>query len=118
MPNDPLQAMWPIELDAMNAAPDHHTILLENEEVRVIDSLLPAGNSTPVHTHCWNGVQYIIAYSDFVRFDPDGHVLLDSRGLDPKPTPGTAIWSGPLQPHYVTNVGDGDLRVIAVELKS
>jgi len=110
--------IWPDELDAMTAAPEHHVVLLENEKVRVLDSVVRPGESTPVHTHRWPGVQYIIGISDFVRKGPEGEVLLDTRDGKNKPTPGTAVWSGPLAAHSVTNVGDSDIRVISVELKS
>jgi hypothetical protein len=32
-------------------------------------------------------------------------------------TLGAALWSGPLPPHTLENIGDGDLRVIAIEQK-
>jgi quercetin dioxygenase-like cupin family protein len=109
--------VWPTELDAMSAAPEFHELLLENEKVRVLDSLVRPGESTPVHTHRWPSVIYVIGFSDFVRYGRDGEVLLDTRLNTEKPKPGTAFWSGPLEPHYVTNVGDGDIRVVSVEIK-
>jgi quercetin dioxygenase-like cupin family protein len=42
-----------VALDAMTAAPHHHEVLLENDHVRVLDTRLPPGKRTPVHTHCW-----------------------------------------------------------------
>jgi hypothetical protein len=108
---------WPVSLDAMKAAPDHHTLLLENEHVRVLDSSLKLGESTPVHTHLWSGVQYVIGFSDFVRRDDKGNALLDTRNVETKSQPGTAMWSGPLKPHSVTNVGNTEIRVISVEIK-
>jgi len=104
-------------LDAMTAAPDHHDVLLENERVRVLDTRLGPGESTPVHTHCWPAVLYVLGWSDFIRHDADGNVILDSRAKAMKPAIGSALWSGPLQPHFVTNVGDGELHIIAFELK-
>ena len=71
---------WPPELDAMSAAPEHHTLLFENEYVRVLDAHVKPGDTVPVHTHCWPGVLYILGVSDFVRRDPDGNVILDTRG--------------------------------------
>ena len=104
-------------LDAMTAAPDHHEILLENERVRVLDTRLGPGESTPVHTHCWPAVLYVLGWSDFIRHDADGNAILDSRARGMKPATGSAIWTGPLQPHFVKNIGDGELHIIAVELK-
>ena len=108
---------WPASLDAMAAAPDHHEILLENDRVRVLDSLVRPGESTPVHTHRWPSILYILGFSDFVRKDADGNVIFDSRAVESKPQPGSVIWSGSLAPHSVTNLGQTDIRVISMELK-
>jgi quercetin dioxygenase-like cupin family protein len=113
----PEEQEWAEGLDAMTAAPDHHYLLFENEHVRVLDSLLRPGEATPVHTHRWPSLLYVLSTSDFVRYRPDGEVVLDSRGSESMAEPGKAIWSPPLKPHFVRNVGDGDLRVISVELK-
>ena len=105
-------------LDAMAAAPDHHELLLENDRVRVLDSVVRPGESTPVHTHRWPAVLYIMGTSAFVRKDAAGNVIFDSRTAESTLQPGTAVWSGPLEPHSVTNVGNGDIRVVSVELKN
>ena len=107
---------WPPELDAMTAAPGHHTLLFENEHVRVLDAHVGPGETVPVHTHCWPAVLYILGVSDFVRRDPDGTVLLDTRGR-PHPSIGSSVWNGPLTPHSLENVGTAELRNITVELK-
>lgn len=114
-PLSPAEPLHP--LDAMSAAPEHHTILLENDSVRVLDTRLGPGEQTPVHTHQWPAVLYILAWSDFIRYDPEGNVLVESRSFGSKPTRGQALWSSPLVPHYVRNVGDCELHVLAVELK-
>ncbi|HET7778765.1 MAG TPA: hypothetical protein VFL07_09445 [Rudaea sp.] len=111
-PTAPLDA-----LDAMTAAPEHHEVLLENEKVRVLDTRLGPGESTPLHTHCWPAVLYVLGWSDFIRHDADGNAILDSRAQGMKPAIGSALWSGPLQPHFVKNIGDGELHIIAVEFK-
>ncbi|MBI3450120.1 MAG: hypothetical protein HY049_14550 [Acidobacteria bacterium] len=108
----------PDPLDAMVAAPDHHSVLFENERVRVLDTRLGPGESTPVHTHPWPGVLYVVTWSDFVRFDAGGSVLVDSRVTGMRPRAGEALWAAPLAPHFAKNVGDAELHVIAVELKS
>jgi len=112
----PPQGMHP--LDAMLAAPNHHSVLLENEKIRVLDTRLGPGERTPVHTHQWPGALYVLSWSDFVRYDPAGNVLVDSRTMLAKPEIGSAIWSAPLAPHYVQNVGQTDLHIIAIEVKS
>ena len=104
-------------LDAMRAAPDHHRLILENDRVRVLDTRIGPGDQTPVHSHSWPGTLYVLSWSDFIRYDPDGNVLLNSRTADSRPEPGSAFWIGPLAPHFTRNIGDTELRVIAVELK-
>ena len=105
-------------LDAMTAAPDHHTVLFENDRVRVLDTRLGPGEQTPVHAHEWPAALYVLSWSDFVRRAPDGTVLMDSRDTGTQPASGMALWLPPLDPHYVTNVGNGDLRIIAIEVKN
>jgi hypothetical protein len=115
MPADVAQHADP--LDAMLAAPDHHDVLLENEHVRVLDTRLGPGERTPVHAHRWPGSLYVMRWSDFVRRDAAGKVLVDSRTWASRPAPGEALWSAPLPPHWVENVGEDELHIIAVELK-
>jgi hypothetical protein len=104
-------------LDARAKAPDEHLLLLENGAVRVLDTNLRPGERTPVHAHEWPAALYVLSWSDFVRYDVAGNVLLDSRTLPTRPQVGSALWSGPIGPHYVENVGTADLHILAVEIK-
>jgi hypothetical protein len=108
--------VWQDALDALQAAPEHHTLLFENESVRVLDTHVPPGQTVPLHTHRWPAALYIRSWSHFVRRDGEGAILLDSR-LDGRPAEGVAVWSGPLPPHTLENIGESELRVISVELK-
>ena len=105
-------------LDALIAAPKHHKLLFENEFVRVLDANIPAGEITNVHTHKYGTSLYFISWSDFIRYDAEGNVLLDSRTLEKTPLPGTAMWSDALPAHALKNVGNTDLHVISVEIKT
>jgi hypothetical protein len=105
----------PDALDALTAAADHHTLLLENDRVRVIETLIPSGGVTAVHTHRWPGALHILSWSDILRRDADGAVLYDSRrSADPPPN---HQWSAPLPPHTLENVGERPFRAISVEVK-
>jgi hypothetical protein len=108
---------WPEDLDAMIAAPEFHTVLYEDDRVRVLDGSVPPGATVPVHTHRWGGVLYILATSDFVRRDPDGKVLADTRAAKTSPIVGAAVWGAPLTPHSLENVGTEEFRTLTVELK-
>jgi quercetin dioxygenase-like cupin family protein len=114
---DRLPDPWPAALEALAAAPVHHGVLFENDAVRVLDTRIGPGERTPVHTHRWPSVLYALSFSDFVRYDGAGAVMADSRTLVSKLHAGSAVWTPPLPPHSVENVGGGELRVIAVELK-
>jgi hypothetical protein len=114
MPNQP---PWPEELDALTAAPHHHTLLFENEFVRVLDTRVPPGQTVPLHSHQWPSALYIRSWSDFIRRNADGLTIVDSRTIAKIP-PESAFWSGPLPPHTLENIGNLELRAISVELKS
>ncbi|GAA4281461.1 hypothetical protein [Gaetbulibacter aestuarii] len=109
---------WPESLDALKAAPEHHKLLLENDSVRVLDTLIKPGDITKVHTHKWPATYYILSWSDFVRRDENDQVVLDSRNLESPPKLHTALWSEPLPPHTLENVGSADIHLISVELKN
>src|ERR1700751_3894657 len=108
---------WPADLDALIAAPTYHSVVLENNSVRVIYTTIPPGHTVPLHTHLWPAVHYIITWSDFIRRDHTGAVLLDTRITPQKPAPGSTQWSGPFPPHTLENGGDAALHVLSVEIK-
>jgi mannose-6-phosphate isomerase-like protein (cupin superfamily) len=103
------------DLDGVTAAPDHHRVLFENEVVRVIETTIRAGDRTPVHTHLAPTAMYVISGSHFVRRDPDGAVLLDTRA-DPAFVLPRVMFSPGTPPHTLENTGPDDLVVIGVEL--
>ncbi len=107
---------WPDFLDALVAAANHHTLLLENDRVRIIQTLIPPGDTVPVHTHSWPAVMQVLSWSDFIRRDEHGNILFDTRGQAPL-AEGAILWSESLPPHAVENVGASTIRIIGVELK-
>ena len=108
---------WPEELDALIADPIHHRLLFENEKVRVLDTFIPPGHITEIHTHRWPSSLYIVKWSDFIRYDMEGNTILDSRNLAAPPLPETSIWSEPLVPHALKNIGSSEIHIISVEIK-
>jgi hypothetical protein len=106
---------WPDSLDALMAAPKHHTLLFQNERVRVLETRIARGDTTPVHTHRWPSAIHTLSSSDFIRRDGNGKILLDTRSARSK-LPEFA-WSDPLPPHSIENVGGAEIRLIMVELK-
>jgi hypothetical protein len=72
---------------------------------------------TPVHTHRWASVEYVLSTTDFIRRDGAGHVLFDTRVANARPGVSEVQWSEALPPHSLENVGKKELRVIMVEIK-
>jgi len=108
---------WPDSLDALTAAPEFHRLLLENDEVRVLESRIGPGETVPVHTHCWPSALTTLTASHFVRRDGEGNVLGDSRSAGILPEAGTCVWLDAMPPHSVENVGNTEIRLLTVELK-
>lgn len=109
-------SMWPGDLDALVAAPAQHRLLLENARVRVLDTQIAPGERTPVHTHQWPAVHYVVSWSAFVRRDAEGTVLVDTRASSSTQSPPSVLWGEPLAPHSLENVGSWPLHIISVEL--
>jgi hypothetical protein len=108
---------WPPELDALVASPQHHRLLMENEFVRVLDTYILPGEATNLHTHQWPASLYIVSWSDFIRYDEKGNIMVDSRMLARIPPAGSASWSAPLGPHTLKNIGEHPIHVISTEIK-
>lgn len=108
---------WPDSLDALMAAPDNHTVLLENECVRVVHTRILPGQTVPVHTHRWPSVLFILTWSDLVRRDHLGNVIPDTRQALQVPKLNTPAWQEPLPPHSAENIGDAEINTVQVEIK-
>ena len=107
----------PAQLDAVAAAPEHHRVIFENENVRVLDTYIGAGETVPIHTHPWPSIVYTLETSDFVRSDAVSGSILDSREVKVEVPLETPINFPPLAPHSITNVGKTAMRAISVEIK-
>ena len=100
----------------MIAAPQYHRLVFENERVRVLDTVIPPGETVPVHTHRWPAIYYHIVPGHFIRRDPEGQVLFDSRTIEAQEK-FSATWLDCLTPHSVENVSPHEIHVVNVELK-
>ena len=109
---------WEESLDALAAAPAQHRLLFENAHVRVLDTRIAAGERTPVHTHRWPAAHYVVSWSDFIRRDAEGVVLLDTRETGGTRIVPEALWGDALAPHSLENVGTGPLHIISTEVKA
>ncbi len=109
---------WPSSLDALVAAPEFHTKIFENDRVRVLRTFIPAKALVPLHTHCFPAVAQVTKTSHFLRRDHEGNITFDSRMSGIPLRAPVVQWLEPLPPHTVENLGDSEIEIIIVELKS
>ena len=105
------------DLDGVTAAPGNHSVLFENDEVRVIETRIAAGELTPLHTHLAPTVMYVLSGSHFIRRDEHGATMVDTRAT-PDFVLAKVSYSAGTPRHTIENTGDDELRVIGVELKN
>ena len=100
--------MHPIP-DAVAAAPEVHTVLLENATFRVLDVRVPPGAKTAMHAHPEN-VSYVLKGGSMRFTAPDGTTR------EVHLAPGQAAAAAP-NAHIVENIGATEIHVIQIELK-
>ena len=110
--------------DAVTAAPYSHTVLFEDDHVRVLEILLPPLASEPIHIHALPsvmmgdtgggaGAKYL--YTEY-KFEGGKFVEVEKREVTP--TPGfRTVYSGPEGPHAITNLGAVPMRITRTEIK-
>jgi mannose-6-phosphate isomerase-like protein (cupin superfamily) len=104
------------DLDGVAVAPGNHRVLFENDEVRVLETTIAIGETTPLHTHLAPTVMYVVSGSHFTRRDEAGAVLVDTRAAPGYVLP-KVLYSPGLGRHTLENTGNDALVVIGVELK-
>ena len=108
---------WPDALDALVAAPGFHQLVFENDDVRVLDTRIGPGQVTPVHTHRWPAILYVLSTGHFVRRDDLGGLLGDTRVSGTVPEIGSTVRVEAMPPHTVENVDSCEMRLLNIELK-
>ena len=96
--------------DPVKTSPQYYKVLLENDQVRVLEYRLKAGEKEPMHSHP-AGVVYVLSGAKLRFTYPDGRT-------EEKASPtGETIWREPTT-HAVENIGDTEAHAIAVDLKT
>ena len=113
----PAPCAWPAAQDAVQAAPQNHRVIFENDKVRVLDVTVAPHTREPVHAHCWASVLYITEAGAYVDYGPEGEVLFDSRTLATPPELPMVVYKEPEAPHAVENLDDKPLHLVRVEMK-
>ena len=73
---------WDPALDAVIAAPRHHKVLFENENLRVLEVTLEPEDEEPVHHHRWPSVFVFDSVAGPIHdIAPDGTMLPPNRDV-------------------------------------
>ncbi len=115
---------WDPALDAVAAAPKHHKVLFENENLRVLEVTLASDDEEPVHHHRWPSVFVFDQVQGPVHdIAPDGTVLPPNRDV----MQAVGAWDGkgclvvnmaPQPAGRVHNASGKTLHGIRVEMKN
>ena len=93
--------------DAVTIAPHIHSIIFENERVRMLDVRMNPGDKASMHTHPEN-IIYIIA-GGLLRFTDDHGQFKDVQLV-----PGQVVYAKTTT-HAVEHIGDTPLKAIQIE---
>ena len=85
-------------------------ILLDNEQVRVIETDYPVKGTVPMHEHLFPHVLYVIEEGKAEITAPDGKSSILEM------LPGQALWRMP-QSHSARNIGSAPFKIVEVEVK-
>ena len=96
--------------DPLKTSPQYYKVLLENDQVRVLEYRLKAGEKEPMHSHP-AGVVYVLSDCKLKFSYPDG------RTEERTAATGETIWRDPTT-HAVENVGDTEAHAITIDLKT
>src|SRR5438874_10408968 len=96
--------------DPVKTSPQYYKVLLENDQVRVLEYRLKAGEKEPMHSHL-AGVVYVLSGAKLKFSYPDGRTEERSAAT------GETIWRDRTT-HAVENVGDTEAHAIAIDLKT
>jgi hypothetical protein len=108
---------WPAELDATVAAPANHTVLLENDRVRVLDVTVAPGERQAVHAHCWPSVMYQTYVGIAKDYDAQGRLVDEQITAPPDTQFPMTMWVEPTPPHALHNLDTKPVRLLRIELK-
>jgi mannose-6-phosphate isomerase-like protein (cupin superfamily) len=99
--------------DAVVAAPANHTVLYEDDDVRVLDVHSQPHTREAWHTHAWSGVFYVIQGIPTRLYTPEK----TDPPLRPAPPNGKVMYAPADGMHSVANEGDVAGDRLRIELK-
>jgi quercetin dioxygenase-like cupin family protein len=109
MPAAAKEKAAPVTLDPVKLDPQHHIVVLDNDRVRVLRTILEPHVKAPMHEH----PHYVVVYLTGLHTTMQ---MADGRNVDNVRKPGEIAWREALK-HATENVGDQTAIEIQVELK-
>ncbi len=103
-PKSPAVALDPVKLD-----PEHHIVILENDRVRAIRTILEPHLKSPRHEH----PHYVVVYLTDLHTTM---TMADGKQVDNPRRPGDIAWRDALS-HVTENIGEKTAVEIQVEIK-
>jgi beta-alanine degradation protein BauB len=97
-------------IDPVQSSPSHYRTILENDHIRALEMIVPAGQSDNEHSHPNETVYFV--QGGKVRLHLEGGETAEAQFPD-----GHVMWHEPWT-HRVENIGDRDIRAIIVESKN
>ncbi len=84
--------------------------LLDNKQVHVFELNFQPGGASPLHSHNYSRVVYVLNGGVLELAKPDGSTKRKDL------SPGKVVWR-PAETHTVTNVGTSAVKIVEIEVK-
>ena len=94
--------------DPVKTSPQYYKVLLENDQVRVLEYRLKAGEKEPMHSHLYGVFVYFLSDAKIRTTFPDGKTSEDSKKA------GDTVWRDPVT-HAGENIGDAEAHALLIE---
>jgi hypothetical protein len=109
-------ASWDPKLDAVAASPESHNAIYEDEDVRVLSVVVPAGVTQPMHTHRYPSIRIGYGERPLVMQERSANGALRSLELRGAGTLDDVNFVAAQNAHAATQI-EGTTRLIRVEFK-
>ena len=105
------------DYDAVRVAGNHHRLLFENESVRVLEVIIPPGESTEFHSHPMPGVFITNQPATRISRNLEDEIFKTTNREDFDPSQPAQWREGSDMPVSVTVTDSVAMKIIRVEMK-
>lgn len=110
---------WPADLLPLAAAPEQHTLLLDNDAVSMYEVVNPPGGVAPAHLHVWPSLFITFSPARLVFRDIGRNLVAEVPGVQEGESLPRVQWFEPsTAPRSVENADSVVLRAFRIEFKS